>query len=38
MDLGKYPDAVAEYEAVLAAAPSDGATRWPRLALAQLYD
>ena len=39
MDLGRYPDALAEYEAVLAAAPGDGddavATR---LALAQLYD
>jgi tetratricopeptide (TPR) repeat protein len=39
MDLGRYPDAVTEYEAVLAAAPGDGddavATR---LALAQLYD
>jgi tetratricopeptide (TPR) repeat protein len=39
MGLGRYPDAVTEYEAVLAAAPGDGddavATR---LALAQLYD
>ncbi len=39
MDLGKYPDAVAEYEAVLAAAPGDGDDAVAaRLALAQLYD
>jgi tetratricopeptide (TPR) repeat protein len=38
-DLGKYPDAVAEYEAVLAAAPGDGDDALAaRLALAQLYD
>jgi tetratricopeptide (TPR) repeat protein len=39
MDLAKYPDAVAEYEAVLAAAPGDGDDAVAaRLALAQLYD
>ena len=39
MDLGKYPDAVTEYEAVLAAAPGDGDDAVAaRLALAQLYD
>ena len=39
MDLGKYPDAVAEYETVLAAAPGDGEDAVAaRLALAQLYD
>jgi tetratricopeptide (TPR) repeat protein len=39
MDLGRYPDAVTEYEAVLAAAPGDGDDAVAaRLALAQLYD
>ena len=39
MDLGRYPDAVVEYEAVLAAAPGDGDDAVAaRLALAQLYD
>jgi tetratricopeptide (TPR) repeat protein len=39
MDLGKYPDAVAEYEAALAAAPGDGDDAVAaRMALAQLYD
>jgi tetratricopeptide (TPR) repeat protein len=39
MDLGKYPDAVAEYEAVLGAGPGDGDDAVAaRLALAQLYD
>jgi len=39
MDLGRYPDAVAEYEAVLASAPADGDDALAaRLALAQLYD
>jgi len=39
MDLGKYPDAVAEYEAVLAAAPGAGDDAVAaRLALAQLHD
>ena len=39
MDLAKYPDAAAEYEAVLAAAPGDGDDAVAaRLALAQLYD
>lgn len=39
MDLGRYPDALAEYEAVLAASPGDGDDAVAaRLALAQLYD
>jgi tetratricopeptide (TPR) repeat protein len=39
MDLGRYPDAVTEYEAVLASAPGDGDDAVAaRLALAQLYD
>ena len=39
MDLGRYPDAVVEYETVLAAAPADGDDAVAaRLALAQLYD
>jgi tetratricopeptide (TPR) repeat protein len=39
MDLGRYPDAIGEYEAVLAGAPGDGDEAvGARLALAQLYD
>jgi tetratricopeptide (TPR) repeat protein len=39
MDLGRYPDAIAEYEAALAAAPGGGEDAvGARLALAQLYD
>lgn len=39
MDLGRYPEAIAEYEAALAASPGAGdAAVATRLALAQLYD
>jgi tetratricopeptide (TPR) repeat protein len=39
MDLGRYPEAIAEYEAVLAAAPGAGDDAVAaRLALAQLHD
>ena len=39
MELGRYPEAIAEYEAALAAAPGAGDDAMAaRLALAQLYD